>query len=165
MKQQHHLPLYGIGPFYVGVIVLLTAGGIFFHQKGLLANGQFPALRLPAVLLGSCLILFGIWLWCAAVLRDKIDRGILENQLITNGVYGLCRNPIYTACTFACVGALLLCNNLWLLLLPPLYWLFLTLLLKHTEEKWLLQQYGSAYTAYCSRVNRCLPFPKKSEKS
>ena len=41
-------------------------------------------------------------------------------------------------------------------------WLIMTVALKNTEEKWLLELYGQEYTEYKQRVNRCIPWiPKK----
>jgi len=38
----------------------------------------------------------------------------------------------------------------------------MTVLLKLTEEKWLLDTFGEEYIKYCSKVNRVFPwFPKK----
>ena len=59
-------------------------------------------------------------------------------------------------------GGLLVCN-LWLLILPPLWWLAMTLLVTHTEEKWLTEYYGKEYLDYCRRVNRCIPWLPKNK--
>ena len=164
MKRKH-LPLYGVGPLYVTAIAVLTAAGVLASHLGLLDSGKFPVIRLPLAILGALFILGGVALWRAAVLRDKISEGIVQNRLVTTGVYSVVRNPIYTAFLLACTGALLLANNLWLLLLPPAYWLFLTLLMRATEEKWLKEQYGREYEDYCKRVNRCLPwFPERRDE-
>ena len=41
-------------------------------------------------------------------------------------------------------------------------WLIMTIALKNTEEKWLLDLYGNEYEEYKKRVNRCIPwFPKR----
>ena len=57
---------------------------------------------------------------------------------------------------------LLIEANLWLLVLPILYWFYMTILLKLTEEKSLKEAFGQEYIEYCARVNRVLPwFPKK----
>ena len=38
----------------------------------------------------------------------------------------------------------------------------LTIVLKNTEEKWLLDLYGEEYARYKKHVNRCIPwFPKQ----
>ena len=165
MKHENHLPLYGVGPLYGASVIALTVAGMLLAGCGWLASGSYTALRLPVNLLAVLLIAFGILLWVKAVVQAKIDANILENKLVTSGVYAWLRNPIYSAFLFACTGALLLMHNLWLLLLPPLYWGFLTVLMKHTEEKWLAAQYGTEYADYCKRTNRCIPwFPHPNRK-
>lgn len=158
MNTQKHLPLYGVGPIYGIVVIALTAAGIVLSAFGRLPSGRYAGFLVPANSLAALLIVFGITLWIKAVIQSKIDNNILKNHLVTTGVYAWVRNPIYSAFLFACTGALLLAHNLWLLLLPPLYWAFLTVLMKRTEEKWLLAQYGAEYKDYCKRTNRCIPW-------
>ena len=88
---------------------------------------------------------------------SRIDSKIKTNTLATDGIYAHVRNPIYSAFLFACSGAVLLTCNLYLLILPPVYWLYLTIFIKLTEEKWLLNLYGKEFEDYCKRVNRCIP--------
>lgn len=67
-------------------------------------------------------------------------------------MYGV--GPIYVAVILALSGLGLG--------LPAVYWLFLTVLMKHTEERWLLERFGREYEDYCRRVNRCIPwFPRE----
>ncbi len=96
--------------------------------------------------------------------HSHIDEGIETNTLTTTGVYGMVRNPIYSGFMLACTGALFIANNLWLLLLPPVFWLYMTLLMKATEEKWLRDLYGKEYEEYLRRVNRCIPWIKRKQK-
>ena len=78
------------------------------------------------------------------------------------GVYSMVRNPIYSAFLLVCIGAILIADNLVLFIIPIIGWIYMTLMLKNTEEKWLLNLYGQEYADYCKRVNRCLPwFPRK----
>lgn len=162
MRKQEHLPMYGVGPLYVICIVLLTVGGIWLSASGRLTCGRLHFLQIPFAVVGICLIVLGVYLWYSAVFHSKVDEHIKSNTLVTTGVYAWVRNPIYSAFLLACTGALLLANNLWLLLLPPVFWLYLTVLMKCTEEKWLEALYGQAYREYCKKVNRCIPwFAKK----
>ena len=86
-------------------------------------------------------------------------------RLVITGAYALVRNPIYSAAMLACTGGILLIGNAWFFPLPLLYWLFMTLLMKATEEKWLKKRHGSEYEAYCRRVNRCWPwFPRRDRR-
>ena len=157
MKKNGQLPLFGVGPIYVAVIILLTVAGILLSVY-VIPNGSFDFLLIPFSVIGSLLIIGGLYLWVDAVLKSKIDEGIKNNKLVTTGIYACVRNPIYSAFLFACTGALLIANNLWLLILPPVYWLFLTVLMKQTEEKWLKERYGKEYEEYCKKVNRCIPW-------
>ena len=163
MKSKQHLSLFGVGPVYVITITVITVIVLFFHYTSIIATLEIPLyivifLRTIAVL---CMIL-GVLIWLGAVFSSRITQNIKENHLITDGVYGIVRHPVYSAFTLLEAGMLLFTGNLWLSLFIPLYWLFFTILVKHTEEKWLLNLYGKDYEDYCKRVNRCIPwFPKK----
>jgi protein-S-isoprenylcysteine O-methyltransferase Ste14 len=61
-------------------------------------------------------------------------------------------------------GASLLWHNLWLIPVCFLNWLLMTLVLKHIEEKWLLRLYGQAYADYMKRVNRAIPWKRRTTK-
>lgn len=156
-KNNRHLPMFGVGPVYVWVIAILTALAVLLDRTGVL-----PAVR-PTwglflfIVLGAALIISGAALWIKAVLIDKLDKNIEENRLLTNGAYAIVRNPVYTAFALICSGALLINGNALTFFLPFIYWLFMTVLMKNTEEKWLRERYGSEYEAYCRRVNRCIP--------
>ena len=158
MKRKEHLSVYGIGPLYGAVIIIVTVLGIIPSTNNSLASGSFQFLQIPFLIIGAHFISFGIALLIAAVVVARIDENIKSNQLVTTGVYAYVRNPVYSALMIACTGAVLCANNLWLLFLPFTYWAFLTLLLKKTEEKWLSDLYGRDYLRYCERVNRCIPW-------
>ncbi|MGP1587070.1 MAG: methyltransferase family protein [Treponemataceae bacterium] len=154
--KKKHLPVIGVGPIYVIPIVALTILGIVLTLLHII-----PSLGAKAALLfyiaGAIIIAIGILLWCFAVFASRIDSKIKSNTLETEGVYAHVRNPIYSAFLFICTGSLLLCCNVYLLVLPLLFWLYLTVFLKLTEEKWLLKLYGSEFEEYCKKVNRCIP--------
>ena len=161
-KKRDHLPIYGVGPIYVYAIAAFTLAAVLLRNQPFFASGRLEALRIPLLILGIMLILAGIALWIYAVPISKIDDGIKENRLVTTGAYALVRNPIYSAAMIACTGVILIIGNAWFFILPLVYWLFMTLLMKATEEKWLRNLYGKEYDDYCKRVNRCWPwFPGK----
>lgn len=161
MRKQNHLPIYGVGPLYVYVIAALTLAAALLRNLPLFASGNMDALHVPLLALGIVLILAGVALWIYAVPISKIDEGIRENRLVTTGAYALVRNPIYSAAMIACTGVILIVGNVWFFILPLVYWLFMTALMKATEEKWLKDLYGEEYEDYCKRVNRCWPWPGK----
>lgn len=153
--------MYGVGPIYVFVIIALTAAAVVCGHIEFFKAGIIPFTKIPFIIIGALLIAFGIFLWCGAVFRSNIDNGITGNKLVTSGVYSLCRNPIYTAFMFFCTGALFISGNTFFLPLFFVYWIFMTVLMKNTEEKWLLDLYGKEYSDYCRKVNRCIPLPRK----
>lgn len=162
MTQKEHLPVFGVGPL-CGISMLLIFGiGVYLHFNGYLDSGKIKELQIPFFILGGILILFAVWIWIWAVWIQKIDQEIKKNHLVTTGIYAWVRNPIYAAIAIALTGFALLLVNLWLLLLPCIFWIEITVLMKFTEEKWLEERYGQAYLNYCKRVNRCIPwFPKR----
>ena len=162
MAKKDHLPLYGVGPFYVYCVVLLTVAAVLMRNLSFLSSGRVDPLRVPLLVLGIIFIVLGVVLWVMAVFGAKIDANIVKNQLVTTGVYAWVRNPIYSAFMIISTGVVLILGNLWFFVVPVLEWVFMTVLMRNTEEKWLLKQYGKDYEEYCSRVNRCWPWiPKK----
>lgn len=158
MEQRGHLPIIGVGPVIVIPQLLLTAAGFILSRLLLIPCVNLGIFSLPCDILGIFFIIFGIYLWVCANFKEKIKDGIKNNHLITAGVYSMTRNPIYSAFFLLCSGILLTANNLLLFVVPIICWIYLTVLLKITEEKWLLHLYGNEYKAYCKRVNRIIPW-------
>lgn len=157
-----HLSTFGIGPIYVFSIISITVIALVFHKTGMIRTGYYSYLNIPFKVLGVVLILIGTFLWVSAVFKSKITANIKKNKLVTTGVFSIVRNPIYSAFMLACWGVLLLINNLWFLILFPIYWGQMTIMVVKTEEKWLKNEYQQKYVEYCKNVNRCIPwFPKR----
>ena len=158
MKKYEHLPVYGIGPVYVISILLLTVAAVLLRNLTVLSTGRLTILRIPLIVMGILFIILFVVMWIQAVIISKLDENIKKNHLVTSGVYAWVRNPVYSAFMLLCTGVLLIVGNAWLLILPFIYWWMLTVLIKHTEEKWLIDTYGNEYIAYCREVNRCWPW-------
>lgn len=156
------MPAFGVGPIYVLSCLFLTTLGIVFRGRGYLKVGCAEQGRLFFVAFGILCLLGGMYFWIHAVILQRINKSVRERKLLTTGVYGYVRNPVYSAFLFIFTGALLFAANYLLLLLPILFWATLTLLMKQTEEKWLFRQFGEEYALYCRKVNRVIPwFPKR----
>ena len=159
--KKDHLPILGVGPLYVITIVLLTIISIFLSATRFIPVITFTNMRWIFILIGILCFIIGITLWLKAVIIDRLDAHIIKNELVTTGVYAYVRNPVYSAFMFVCTGVLLIYGNLVLLVLPIIYWGFMTVLMKLTEEKWLEDLYGKEYVQYRQRVNRCIPWKRK----
>ncbi|AAS12936.1 isoprenylcysteine carboxylmethyltransferase family protein [Treponema denticola] len=161
-ENQEHLPVMGVGPVCIAIMIAFTAAGIALVKFNMLTSGDVGGgvITVLFVIAGILCIAGGIILWYAAVFSAKIDITIKSNRLETGGVYAIVRNPIYSAFLFICIGALLFCRNWYVLILPPLFWVYLTVFMKLTEERWLSERFGEEYKAYSKRVNRFIPWRK-----
>ena len=162
MKGKSHLPLFGVGPVIIALQILITAVGIYVSYRGCLDVGKTRLLNIPLKMIGAGLILSGLYLNYSAKRKSKLFEMVAENKLITTGLYSVVRNPVYSAVLLACTGAVCIANNLFLFVIPVICWIYMTIFLKLTEEKWLTDLYGQEYIEYCKNVNRCIPwFPKR----
>ncbi|KAG4086051.1 hypothetical protein H8356DRAFT_963338 [Neocallimastix lanati (nom. inval.)] len=165
-NKNEHLPLYGVGPFYNYGVLGLTLVGILCKNFSFLSGGNIHGLRTPLFLTGLIMIIGSLWMWLVAVKKDKLFQEIESNHLVTTGIFSYVRNPIYSSVMIFCTGLLIIAGNWYLIIvLPSIFWLFMTVLMINTEEKWLKERYGQKYEDYCKQVNRCIPWPsKKLEK-
>ena len=160
-SQEFKMPAFGVGPIYVITCLILTIGGICLHIKGYLYQGELREGKIFFLIAGTLLILLGIFLWVQAVIVEKINKKVKEKKLITGGVYSIVRNPVYSAFIFIFTGILLLTANYILLILPFIFWVLLTILMKNTEEKWLKNEFGKEYEIYLKEVNRVIPWIRR----
>lgn len=163
-KEGQKLPMFGIGPYLIYGIAFLNAAVIiltsYVFKVGILENSWVWIFRIA----GGIFLALGILIWFIAAMCSGMDKNITENQLKTDGIYSWVRNPMYTGCWFIIIGISFMWHNCCVLSMIPVDWAILTIVLKHTEEKWLLDLYGKEYDAYKKRVNRCIPWipnPKK----
>lgn len=161
MKNEH-LPLFGVGPAYVTGIIFLTVLGIYLSSTKRVPFIGTEDLKYTFLVLGAFFIGLGIFLWVKAGIFSKVDDSIKKNQLLKTGIYAYVRNPVYSAFMFICKGIIFIYSNITLMGVPLVYWLFMTVLMKNTEEKWLFALYGQEYISYCHNVNRCIPWITKN---
>ncbi|MBR6705540.1 MAG: isoprenylcysteine carboxylmethyltransferase family protein [Clostridia bacterium] len=161
VKVGQKLPLYGVGPAIVFGMGTVTAIGIIMFAY-VWKNGVLEA---PWVLFcriaGALLIVLGLAVWFIGALRSDMDASIAENRLVTCGIYAWVRNPMYSGWWMLFAGICLQWHNAWVMLTIPVNWVILTIALKLTEEKWLLDLYGQDYADYMKRVDRCIPRPPR----
>lgn len=155
MKENKHLSVLGVGPLYVISILILTIIALILNQLNVVY--KIKVLNKFLIILAIISILIAISLWVSAVLFSKVKTKIKENTLVTTGVYSIVRNPIYSAFLFLFTGILLFTRNLYLLIFPVIFWIYLTYLLKETEEKWLKDKFKEEYQKYMKKVNRIIP--------
>ena len=161
VKEGQKLPIFGVGPYIVyGMAAVSLAAVIlccYVLKVGTLTGGWVIAFRI----VGAILIALGAVIWFIGAVKSDMDASIADNRLKTDGIYAWVRNPMYSGWWFVIIGVSLMWHNAWVLAAIPVQWLILTVSLKHTEEKWLLDVYGQAYADYKRCVNRCIPWPPR----
>ena len=163
-SKEFKMPSFGVGPIYVITCLILTILGTYLHLKGCLYQGELSKGKIIFIIIGIFFIMLGLYLWIEAVIIQKINKKVKENKLITTGVYSVVRNPVYSAFLFIFTAILLFTSNCILLILPFVFWAFLTILMKNTEEKWLKNEFGKEYEEYLKEVNRVIPWLRNKKR-
>ncbi len=108
---------------------------------------------------GFILAALGIRLWAISHLGWRSARTHREKAkaLVMTGPYGLIRNPLYVANSFACLGLCAVGGLIWYV--PVLFVLLFThyTLVVKCEESFLLERFGESYAEYLRRVPRWIP--------
>jgi protein-S-isoprenylcysteine O-methyltransferase Ste14 len=86
-----------------------------------------------------------------------VDRAFEAGSLATQGIYALCRHPIYGNAIFFTIPGMLLFFRSWLLFTVPLVMYIVFRLLIKEEDEYLRQKFGPAYLIYEKKVNAVFP--------
>lgn len=161
VKEGQKLPMFGIGPYLVYGMGMLTLIGLIMSgnvlRSGILEGAWIIVFRI----VGIILMVIGVYVWYIGALGSNMDENITENILKTDGIYSWVRNPMYSGWWIFMIGLILMFHNAWLLFIPIINWGIMTVVLMNTEEKWLLDLYKTEYEDYKKRVNRCIPFKRQ----
>jgi hydroxyacylglutathione hydrolase len=149
------MTVWGIGPKFTLFSVLCFALALAVHYV------WYPFFVIPGVpysvfgVIGLILIAIGIPIWIAA--SKEVDRAFEADELATQGVYALCRHPIYGSATFFVVPGILLFFRSWVLLAVPVAMVILARLLVRREDAYLQAKFGQAYLEYAASVGALSP--------
>jgi len=80
-----------------------------------------------------------------------------DHQLVTRGIYGVIRHPMYTSHLVWGIAQMLMVHN-WIAGAASLVTFLLIYFLRiPAEEKMMLEHFGDEYRAYCQRTGRIIP--------
>jgi protein-S-isoprenylcysteine O-methyltransferase Ste14 len=148
--------IFGIGPLLAltGAMSMLLVFTLRRVTGWSLALGDAyrPFLLAAGLILGT----IGAYMWLSSVLL--IRRAHKSHELLTSGVYGWSRNPMYSAfIVFLIPAAAFIMNDLLILIVS----LVMTIVFKiaiRKEEDYLSKEYGAEYQRYAKRVPQLVPF-------
>lgn len=158
---------------------MVTIGNFFFKYRNFLFIFLYALLFLPSptlfraqhfganywiwpVVIGlfitiSGQLIRGATIGLAYIVRGGKDGKVYADDLVTQGIFNHCRNPLYVGNILMLFGVGVLSNSLvYVAVVMPLFiFIYHTIVL--AEENFLRSKFGESYMAYCSRANRWMP--------
>jgi protein-S-isoprenylcysteine O-methyltransferase Ste14 len=125
-------------------VAIGTAPGDYFLAFGLLLVTAGQALRILTIGL-------------AYIVRGGRNRRIYAENLVTDGVFAHCRNPLYVGNILIVIGFMFISGNTAGIILGSLGFMAIYRLIVFSEERFLTEKFGQAYLDFCSDVPRWLP--------
>ncbi len=140
------------------VLLVIHFIAVYFLNRFLPLPFAFPR---ALVWISYALILVGLGLAFGAVSRFMRARTTVDphgsvSEIVTGGVFGISRNPIYLGFVCLLIGFPFIFGIYWGLILSPLFIILMNKLVIQHEEAYLEKKFGEVYTNYKSRVRRWL---------
>lgn len=105
----------------------------------------------------SGLAVRGIVIGFVYIKRGGLNKKVYAENLVTQGMFSLCRNPLYLGNMLIYAGVFVMHGDLLVMLLGiGVYW-FIYHCIIYAEENYLQNKFGSAYADYCKDVPRWIP--------
>jgi len=131
---------------------------------GLIISRYIPVRVIPTAIvwpLGIVLLIAWIALWVPALasffrVRTPLPPNKPTSALVTSGVFGITRNPLYLGLVAFYLAIAVLANSLWaiVLIIPVVAIVKVAVIAR--EERYLERKFGREYTDYKQRVRRWL---------
>ena len=147
---------WGVGPIFaflsIGYGVIVLAISRYFYptfQISLLPKWFLSGLGVVLILIGIPFLIFSV---------KTVMKAYNSDSLVTRGIYGCCRHPLYSAWVVFIVPGIVMLVNSWIGLTAPLFMYFLLCKLVIKEEAYLERVFGSEYIDYKKEIPCILPF-------
>ncbi len=90
----------------------------------------------------------------AYIKRGGLNKRVYAKDLVTEGMFGVCRNPLYVGNMLVYSGLFLFHGNPVVVVIGCLLFSFIYQCIVYAEEEFLAGKFGEAYSAYCRDVPR-----------
>lgn len=158
---------------------MIQIGNFFFKYRNLLFILLYLALFIPSspifspkvfgenyylwpIVIGlivtvSGQLIRGATIGLAYIIRGGKDGKVYAEDLVTEGIFNHCRNPLYVGNILMLAGVGILSNSLLYLLVFIPFFLFVYQAIVLAEENFLRSKFGGKFNLYCKKVNRWMP--------
>ncbi len=82
----------------------------------------------------------------------------LASRLVTTGVFGFSRNPMYLGLLLLLAGWGVFLGGMSVWIMPPLFLIYISIFQIAPEERFLTKKFGASYKKYKKTVGRWSPF-------
>jgi protein-S-isoprenylcysteine O-methyltransferase Ste14 len=159
--------------------MMIQIGNFFFKYRNLLFILLYLALFIPSppifseeafgpgyylwpIIIGLIItvtgqLIRGATIGLAYIIRGGKDGKVYAEDLVTQGIFNHCRNPLYVGNILMLAGVGVLSNSLIYLLVFIPFFLFVYQAIVLAEENFLRNKFGEKFNDYCKRVNRWVP--------
>jgi protein-S-isoprenylcysteine O-methyltransferase Ste14 len=117
-------------------------------------------LRLDLVGVALCIagqVIRGAVIGFAYIKRGGLNKQVYADTLVTKGIFGVTRNPLYVGNLLAAAGILVVHNNPMVYLIGGVFTLASYQAIVLTEERFLRNKFGEEFEQYCREVPRWRP--------
>lgn len=151
---------------------MVKIGNFFFHYRNSIFPIFYLALFIPSpkifsdffipIILGLIVLLIGQGIRVATIglvyiIRGGRNRQIYAEDLVTDGLFSHCRNPLYLGNVVEILGLGILANSIiFVLIMFPLF-VFIYQAIIRAEEDFLSKKFGARFDDYLKKVNRWIP--------
>lgn len=139
--------------FIVALYALVAPPTEIFGSKRLelIADGLALAVSLLGLATRATVIGY------AYIKRGGKGKRVYAADLVTEGLFGVSRNPLYLGNLLICVGMFLMHGNPYVFLFGTAVYVFVYVCIVEAEEAYLGEKFGPAYRAYAADVPRWIP--------
>jgi protein-S-isoprenylcysteine O-methyltransferase Ste14 len=93
----------------------------------------------------------------AYIKRGGLNKKVYAKNLVTEGMFGVCRNPLYVGNMLIYAGIFVMHGHPLVLVLGIALYAFMYQCIVLAEERFLEGKFGEGYAAYCADVPRWIP--------
>ncbi|CAN5176946.1 hypothetical protein BH11PSE2_BH11PSE2_11880 [soil metagenome] len=144
----------GLFPLFILAVFLITPPPLT-----LFGTETSPTLKhgLAIGLLALGLIIRGVVIGFAYIKRGGLKKKVYAENLVTDGMFGVVRNPLYVGNVLVYLGVFVMHGAIIVVAIGVIATLFAYECIIRAEEAYLRDKFGDGYDAYCADVPRWMP--------
>jgi protein-S-isoprenylcysteine O-methyltransferase Ste14 len=133
------------------------AYGLLVFDQSRMWNNDLAAALTGFIVAMSGQVLRALAIGLVYIIRGGRNRKLYAENLVTQGIFAHCRNPLYLGNFLIIAGVAIAANSTLFLAIGLPFFLFAYVSLIAAEENFLKAKFGREYVEYCKRVNRIIP--------